>query len=483
MHLYLPLLFTALIAANTTAHAQYNGPKASLEPSLAKTTETKRRIIAEAKYDYSATEGYLKTDSTKLEWFGGMGHYRFPSIMPYFTYDKAASNERHHAELPGPIQPYTKTQKIYNSNNEVTYEASYIWNSGTWDSVSRTIYTYIGGKLVLDETQKKMGSRGWLNRTKNVYTYKAGLLDEVISYTYRSIFLNDLKYYSKTNYSYASGIIDNITTALWDSSGSVSPAFYNKSRLYLVFSGKDTTQKTTQSWNNTKGDWQNVERKSYNFAKGPYSEDLTERWNTTISAWQNYAKDSLVYTGGLLVNHILFEWDNSSKSWGATQVYAFGYTGTTLTEARQLQWDGTKWVDDYLTQYHYDAYNDISKALLFKWDGAAFKPATYTAATYYYYEEYTPTALPNTAPVTAKVNLYPNPAVNRHCYLDFFADQATPYDIRVVDLMGREVYRHTEEGFRGDHSALLQLDQMTPGVYLVNLSCAGQLQAQLKLVR
>jgi hypothetical protein len=481
------LFFSAALLSMSSAQAQYTGPKVSLNgihPS-AKTTETKRRVIAEANFEYTPAFGFKKTDSTKLEWYGSMGHDRYPTISPVFTYGKAKSEELHKKNFSDTAQAYSKMQRIYDAGNNVTYSVLYFWNTTTtsWDSSTRTSYVYIGGKLLQDETQQKVGGRGWLNRTRNEYTYKAGQLDEKISYTFKTPFLNDLKYYSKTNYTYTSGSVNSITTALWDSSASVSPGFYNANRLYLGFSGKDTILKTTQVWDKAFSDWRNVERKSYNFSKGPYSEDLTERWDSKTSVWQNYAKDSLIYTGGLLVTHVLFSWISSSKTWGVTQLYAFEYTGANLTTSRQLQWDGTKWIDDYATRYEYDTHNDVFSVSNLRWDGTKFNPNEYKALTLYYYEEYTPTTIGNVSGSIAQIKLYPNPAVHHHAYLDFFTDKNTTCDIQVVDMLGKEVLRISEQGFRGDHSVLLQLDHAPNGVYLVNLFSEGKVQSQLKLVK
>ncbi|MCC6187361.1 MAG: T9SS type A sorting domain-containing protein [Chitinophagaceae bacterium] len=476
------ICFFALVT-KTKAQTALNSNKI-----FAKTTETKSRVIAEAKYDYSLSSfRYHKRDSTKLLWSGTAGHYqRFNQLEPNFLYDNASETEYYKFENDT-VSSATKTLRVYDTRENVTDKIEFRWNkaTSTWDTIGTTHYVFMGGKLIQDEKKIKVSGMGKLVLNgKNLYTYKAGLLDEKITYVAAFIFTGTLRFYSKTNYGYTGTVLSSISEALWDSSASVSPGFYNSNRFLLTISGKDTTQKTTQTWDNSINDWKNVERTSYDFSKGIYSEDLVENWNAKDSKWNYYKCDSLIYVSGALAYHIFYYWNATTKTWGPSDVSNFVFSGKNLEKIYVLQWDGTKWSDNYVMVYAYDANNNLISRNAYLWDGAAYSsPTTYNARTYYYYEDYSTTSLKEKGLITSNAKLYPNPAVSNHSYLDYFTAKNVATEVQVVDMMGREVLRINEAGYIGDHSVLLQLDNLANGVYIVNLISEGKMEVQLKLIK
>lgn len=451
---------------------------------FAKTSSTKRRIIAQANYDYSSSSAeYVRADSTQYAWYKAARHDRYPTITPYFAYSNAQSTELHKINFSDTIVPFSKVLKAYDVDNNVISSVSFNWNKTTmsWDSSSQTNYFYTGGKLTLDETQILGSGKTWFYRGKNEYTYAGGLLDEKINYTFRSPFSSALKYYSKTKYTYAASVVNNITTMLWDSSATVSPDFYNYTRQFLTISGKDTTQKIAQTWNKVSSAWKNIERKSFDFSKGEYSEDLTEIWDNATSAWQNSAKDSLGYTGSTLESHHLFVWNTTSNTWFMNRYYEFDYTGANITTCKEYLWDGTKWQQYYEYNYQYDTYNDAIKTKTYQWDGTKLNPSNYASLINYYYEEYSTTGIHQNDKTQLKVSLYPNPAMNNRTYLDYFSDKNVASEIQITNMLGQVVMRVEEQAYIGDHSVLLQLNGLSDGIYLVNLIIEGKLQVQVKL--
>lgn len=477
------LLLSCLIADSNTTKAQ---PGLLSNKVFAKTTATKSRVIAEANYDFYTS--YIIQDSSSLQWSGTMSQGRLATIVPIYTYDKAMIND-YYTFKSDTIAGFTKTMRVYDANENLTNRYELRWNNGAsaWDTFNAINYVYIGGKLIQDEMKQRVSgsTSGYLvTRSKNLYSYKAGLLDEKIAYTYISPFLSTLKLFSKTNYNYSSGVVSGIIEARWDSSDKVSPGFYNISRLLLTISGKDTLQKTLQSWDTSAKDWKNVERTSYNFSKGIYSEDLNEKWNKTTSKWDNYECDSLIYISGALTFHIAYSWDPVSKTWLPNNVNEFRYSGTNLDKQFILKWDGSKWTDNILVQYSYDVNNNLSRKSAFEWDGTAYsKPTRYYSLTNYYWEDYNTTSVKENTLITSKAKLYPNPAVNNHSYLDYFTAKNVATEVQVVDMMGRVVLHLTEAAYIGDHSVLLQLDNIASGVYIVNLISEGKPEAQLKLIK
>ena len=476
------LLFTCLFTISKTTKAQ---PGLISNKVFAKTTETKSRIIAYATYDFNTT--YYKIDSSRFQWSGSMSHYKVNSISPLFTYDKAMVNDFYEFSSDT-VAGITKTIKVYDASENVTGRFELIWNKGTslWDTFNIINYVYVGGKLIQDEMKQRVGGfMGMLvTHKKNFYTYKAGLLDEQIRYTFISPFSSKLKLESKTNYGYSGGVIASVAVAKWDSSATVSPGFYNNNRMLLKFSGKDTIQKTLQSWDAIAGDWKNTERTSYDFSKGIYSEDLTEKWNKSTSGWDYVQCDSLFYTSGVLTMHVTYDWDAAAKIWRPRSINGFTYSGSNLDKLYVPIWDGTKWTDNFMLQYYYDAKNNLSSIYAYYWNGSSYsRPSTDNSIVNYYWEDYSTTSVKENAQTTTKVNLYPNPAVNNHSYLDYFTSKNTAAEIQIVDMMGREVMRLNEAGYIGDHSVLIQLDNAASGIYLVNLISEGKLEAQLKLVK
>ena len=104
---------------------------------LAKTTESKSRVIAEAKYDYSTYSlEYYKTDSTRLQWSGTMSHYqKFNQLEPNFSYDKAMVTDLYKIN-DDTVLSATKTLRVYDARENVTDKIEFRWNKGksTWDT-------------------------------------------------------------------------------------------------------------------------------------------------------------------------------------------------------------------------------------------------------------------------------------------------------------------------------------------------------------
>ncbi len=88
----------------------------------------------------------------------------------------------------------------------------------------------------------------------------------------------------------------------------------------------------------------------------------------------------------------------------------------------------------------------------------------------------------NEAPQTPAPRLFPNPA-GQSTVLEYYAYKDTPMDIKIINLNGQEVYRHTIKPVQpGICRQTLELEQLSPGSYLLSFS-AGEAVHHLPLTK
>ncbi|MCC7302325.1 MAG: T9SS type A sorting domain-containing protein [Bacteroidia bacterium] len=81
-----------------------------------------------------------------------------------------------------------------------------------------------------------------------------------------------------------------------------------------------------------------------------------------------------------------------------------------------------------------------------------------------------------------ELTLIPNPASGQ-VQVWFYSDKEALFGLRILDVSGREVYSSSMEVREGGNNALISLEQLMPGPYMVEVSCNGKSWRKILIVR
>jgi hypothetical protein len=81
------------------------------------------------------------------------------------------------------------------------------------------------------------------------------------------------------------------------------------------------------------------------------------------------------------------------------------------------------------------------------------------------------------------VELYPNPSKGEKVTLKVTSDKMQTVSYRIFDLNGREKMTTIERKANGHFEEEIQLNSLSKGIYLIDISINGEASSQMKLIK
>jgi hypothetical protein len=329
-----------------------------------------------------------------------------------------------------------KEVNIYNANGQLTSQTEYQWSTSSqawWASLIIT-NTYTGSLLTsfLNSIKDSTGALTYRNQTDISYT--GSLPTKRIGSKWdiaKSVYIYDIK----DSLVYAGTNLTGTHTFAWDT---ISKSWLNWFRVLNQYTGANITQTIRQG--GTLTGWENTSRSTYQFVNGDETEGVYENWNKTTAVWDKYYRTLRAYDA----NHIELSFE--TNDWSKTQ---------------------NAWQKSTLTTSTNNTNGSLTVIAPFAWDsaGSRWVPDAYQTKNYYYYENYTPTALVHLSDAVSAIILYPNPVNNQLNILLPSAD-SRHLAIRIYDLAGSVVSTH----FYPESTAQvisIQVSDLPTGIYQV----------------
>ncbi|HTN17010.1 MAG TPA: T9SS type A sorting domain-containing protein [Chitinophagaceae bacterium] len=269
-----------------------------------------------------------------------------------------------------------------------------------------------------------------------------------------------------TNYNTAKDISETIDQE-WNGSG-----WDNISRnTYLYTAAKKPSQLYVQTWNGS--GWDTGGRVTYTYdGSGRLSTELTEYQDLSTMTWSNSSLTTYTYdAAGNKRSENRQQWDFGASSWKDYQYYDNHFdAGNKLIESiMSFTIGGT--VDTFNhTVYKYNTYNQVTEEWTNPWDGSLHSwDEDNGYASRYYYEEYSPTTLKETA-VQGSMRLFPVPAKDK-LQLEVSLLQTQECSIILTDLQGR-ILQSNAYAAGSVLNETIPVSHLAPGPYLITISGA-----------
>lgn len=261
---------------------------------------------------------------------------------------------------------------------------------------------------------------------------------------------------------------------------------------------KDISETVDQEWNGSS--WDNLSRNTYLYAAAKKPSQLyVQIWNG--SGWDSVGRITYMYDGsGNLSTELMEFQDLSTKTWDNStfRTYTYDAAGNKRSEKVQ-QWDfgASSWKDYQYYDNHFDAGNRLIESIMSLVSGGTldtFNHTVYKYNTYnqvteeqtnpwdrtlrswyedngyasrYYYEEYSPTSLKETA-VQGSMQVFPVPAKDK-LQLELSLQEAQACSITLTDLQGR-VLQSSSYAAGSVLKEMIPVSHLAPGSYFITIN-------------
>lgn len=379
----------------------------------AKITATDVRLIAQTSMQHDGSS-YVLSDSTTFSYLGSRGG-TYDDMWQSWNWDLASGYYyEHNGSTYDPASMmYTAT---YNTAGQLDYYIVQEWNSSTsaWENSYKSSYTYDASGNVLTNTDFDWNSTtsAWDNTYRTTNTYTA---------------TNRQASYLQEEWNTTSGTWENMTK-----------------NVYTWSTADKLTNILWQFWDGTA--WQDAMKTSYSYdGSGNRVEGIGEQWNWSTSAWDTSGKD--VYTGFVALHQ--------------------------PSQTTFMTWNSTtsSFENSYRTNYTYNSYAKPTYEFEEEWDqtSGTWGIDTYSYASRYHYETYTPTTkVEEIIPTTGNAVIYPVPA-SANISINISWTQPQRYTATIADVSGRPYKSWTAPGIAKNHQETIPVDNLPPGNYLLTV--------------
>lgn len=404
------------------------------------------------------------------------------------------------------VEPYTKFVRTFNNDHTLASSILFEWNtnSTSWDSVLKVNYTYdVNGNLInsLKESWSATTST-WYNSALDSYTYNSAqqLIQEVGYNTISPLIPLDTTYFREFTYIGSNKESEKIiyyssTTGLpftgelksyqYDANNrvieqqrknlNIATMTFNNAEKILFTYGTNAMTIITQNWNTSANSYLNNDKFEANFING--SQFLNGRdyfWDAAASNWQNQPSEMDTVTYDANSNFVKLVIHNGTTSSIVALEVIRDAQGKVL---ECIQNENTKSI------YTYDTYDQIVQVDNYEFDNTTNTWENYQNVERYYYETYENSVGTYTLHKSISAcSIYPNPAV-KNCYVSFSSDKMEAYNLQIVDIYGRTLATVSEKASIGDHLVKLPIEDLSIGIYLVNIYSNGKLNSSLKFTK
>lgn len=301
-----------------------------------------------------------------------------------------------------------------------------VYNGGSWTNTIQYNYSYDANQRATSRVLQTWNGSTWANVSQVAYGYNStGALDSLSTYSYASGWQTDSQYVYVYNQYGGDSIV---YVLLGNGSGGWDTAFrfrYQYAPISGVFTSIDIDRDSSGTWSNNYG--------QYNYYRGNNVATYLLQINNVNTYEENYTLD---YRNNIL------SYENDT------------FINNVATPIVQIT-------------YSYDINNDVTSEQTAVWNAGANSYMDIDLYLYYY-EWFTVVGAINDVQDQLGAKLYPNPSTG-NLNISLNAESSSPLLITVYDCDGRKWTELNTQLASGDNVLPLQLTNLGPGEYLINL--------------
>ena len=427
-----------LMAQNLRSHAATAMKPLAGNPATAqKTTATGSRLVAATNLSYMSG-AYELDDTARCQYGNNTRGYDYK--VDQWRFDNATT----WAINGSALEEVYRMHQVFDSKDRIT-ATTYEANDGTqWFDEEYMIYVYDAAGNIASDTDKYFDGTDW-NESRNTYTYDAaGRLTSQVREEY------------------------DLMTNQWRNSMKVTNT-YNAA-------GQIATS-VTDMWNN--GQWQPNMRSTHTYANGRRTETLTEQHDG--STWKNSGISLFTYdaAGNVTVEEYKW-WQNGAWEPYNRNTNDYDNNNDMIATVREVAMMGQY---NYISKLAmaYNSYHQTTVETDYSWDAGSnqFVLQDGDYQTRYYYEAFT-NSVKDSKATAGSMSVYPVPAKGV-LHLRTAMATATAADAALLDVSGRVVLQqHLPTATQ--HNATLNVANLAPGIYTLQLNAGGKLMTQKVVV-
>ena len=421
----------------TTAH----DPMATYSLVQGKTTQNPGRLIATSAYNAADTV-LAPSDSAQYSYAGDVytlpdrvTSFRFYTGIWYtysrflYAYDGAGLNTTTEYELwSSSSLSFIKTGKYtytYNASGKKTGMTYELWDriAGAYGNGLRETYTLDAANNMVDFLQEiwDPANAKWNNNQHIIQTFNA-----------------------------QAGVTDYILQ-LWDG---ITLQWVNKTHIASIYDagGLHLQMQNTEIWDRTNLCWQPSQRTSNGYNASHYVSLATiELYSLTDSLFHPYQKDSYTYTASNRVaTHMIAIWDQSAHSYinstNATYTYNTNAQNTLITTRTWISGSWAVGIGSRNARNYYEGSSVLGTA---------------------------------SAKMQIDCRATPNPAVSVLHVSLAAAGKGQPANALLTDMLGNTLRYFALAPANGRLEGMINVENLAPGNYLLQVSCGGTFSRQL----
>jgi hypothetical protein len=432
--------------------------------SIDKTTDLKRREYYHYDEDNRIKLRHDMVFAWGLEWINWWQYFYEYDELGYIT---LAWDQRWDNSIKEWV-PYRKYEYTYNEGNSIILYVSYEWkiDQGEWRYIGKDefIYTpfFFVQEIVYSNWQQPFGEEGrWVPSYKEEYIYNNNfVLLEFIESGWKS-FSEEWEVQYKTVYERISlnrVFVETIYIPIDDE------WTWHKKYQYTYPPGNNFNVQTRKgemfNWWETE-EWENTDSLAFSYhpVSGFIESESYYYWEAQDSIWLFSQKDDYLYDENFnLLNYQWQRWSLILNDWEPYIEEQASFNSLNLSAeyiVKPFWYEWTNMIDEYKRRlWEFDKWRE-------------------TNHTFFYYSPLDATSVSETMKEELKV--YPNPA-RESVFIDLSGFN-TDAVFELFDLTGKRIITRTLSG-----SSQVTLDGLREGLYLYNLTMAGQSRFSGKLV-
>lgn len=371
-----------------------------------------------------------------------------------FSNDDSLLLTQTHKNDNGTIRDDASVHYSYNTNGDIAYEVSKVYNGG---------------------------ASGLINKDSLSYIYNAGnQLIEVVTYNWDDA-NNVWQPYSRAVTAYdANGNNDYYVYRLWHSN-----AWVDVEVISNTFNGNNELVTAVQKLASAPGTpVVNIYRNTYTYQSGMVKDHVIEQWDDRNAVWFNHTKLQYAYNGNSdIISITTMLWDINLTIWDNLYLQQYTYYAPQQVQyVTNLNWNGTGYDNDTRTYYTYNNLGYVATETGSEWNavnGNWEYIKDQSIQTRYFYDHNWPTSVTHAPAKGSVMTLYPIPA-NAFVNVNIPSSSNEHIVIGVYTIDGRLV-KQSNSNVLND-KLVVPVSDLADGIYLLKVKVRGRVYCERFIV-
>ena len=322
---------------------------------------------------------------------------------------------------------------------------------------SRTTYFYDESDFTLSEEITESYSDGWTNVSRITYEYDFnGNVLEMYSQMWMAGNWMDV---IRATFEYDGDLVSEVVYQF-----NMGGSWENQMKEVYNYNGDQWTV-LLWSWNGTT--WTSDEL--YTYTRDSNTIELLVQYMEG-GAWQNEAMQIITLDFDENITEVLYkEWNSESVNWEDVERMTYTYEGGVYTEQYHLTWDGAAWKDAHYYTFDYDENGNAKIGLCFVSDGETWVPGDGTIDMAYGFNADTKSFNASEVEMTLVDLTGLNENTQAASFKVFPVPAENEIQIQAEDFQKAEIYSLTGQKLMESATKKMNVSSLSQGVYLLKV--------------